>query len=82
MGARERVCACKFGRAESDTWSAKNALHTSVSAFGRYETIDKNCNSYSKDALRQGSKRTTIPLQQENETLGQVSCLEVSWKFV
>ena len=58
MGARERVCACKFGRAESDTWSAKNALHTSVSAFGRYETIDKNCNSYSKDALRQGGKRT------------------------
>ena len=33
MGARERVCACKFGRAESDTWSAKNALHTPVSAF-------------------------------------------------
>ena len=50
--------------------SAKIALHTLISAFGRYETIDKNCNSYSKDALRQGCKRVTVLLQQDNKTFG------------
>ena len=62
--------------------SAKIALHTPVSAFERHDIPHKRCNRYSKDALRQGDKRGAVPLQQENETFGQVSCLEVKWKFV
>lgn len=50
--------------------SAKNALHPSESAFEFYETSHTSCNRYSKDALRQGCKRVTVLLQQENKIFG------------
>ena len=38
------------------TWSAESALHLSDSAFEYHEILQKSCNRYSKDALRQGHK--------------------------
>lgn len=66
MDARARTCLLRQAQTcGSGARSANSASHTPVSAFGRYETLHKSRNDYSKDVLRQGIKWVVVLLQQK-----------------